>query len=161
MLPILIAALVVIGVMGACPETPLGRTLRRLLVETPARVLARFSARRLIGPALLAGAGVVLVIMFEAEGLRLFAMAAPELVSWAVMFDLTVTLDLVAASLAMAGATRLKPLLARLRMTVRRTTATLRALPRRAARALRTRAIRQPRPTRKDDPEPFASYAFA
>lgn len=161
MLPILIAALVVIGVMGACPETPLGRTLKRWLVETPARVVARFSPRRLVGPALLALAGVVLVVLFEAEGLRLFALAAPELVSWAVMFDITVTLDLVAASLAMAGATRLKPILARLRVTVQRATATLRGLPRRAARALRTRTIKRPGPRRKGDPEPFAGYALA
>lgn len=157
MLPILFTALVLIGVMAAWPDTRLGRGLRHWLIEAPARALARISPRRLIGPALLAGVGAVLFLLFEAEGLRLFAMAAPELVGWAVMFDLTVALDVVAAGLTLAAAARLKPVM----MQVRRVASRLAALPRRAARALRARTIRRPGPRPSDDPEPVFGYAFA
>lgn len=157
MLPILFTALVLIGVMGAWPETRLARSLRRWLIDTPARALSRFSHRRLIGPALLAGVGAVLFLLFEAEGLRLFALAAPELVGWAVMFDLTVALDVVAAGLTLVAAARLKPVM----MQARRVASRLAALPRRAARGLRTRMIRRPGPRRSDDPEPVAAYALA
>lgn len=161
MLPIILTALILVGIMGACPGTQLGQTLRRWLVEAPARALARISPRQLIGPAMLAVAGGVLFVLFEAEGLRLFAMAAPELLGWAVMFDITVTLDLVAASLTVAGVARLRPLIARLGIVAASATAVARALPRRAARALRTRTIRRPGPASKDDAEPLAGYALA
>lgn len=158
---ILLALLALVGIMGAFPDTPVGRELRRWLVETPARALARFSPRRLIGPALLAVIGLMLFLLFEAEGLRLVAMALPEVVGWAVMFDVTVTVDLLAALLVVSGGARLRPVADRLR---RMTTGAVRifsAARRRAARAIRSAAARRPSPSRKDDPEPWAAFSAA
>jgi hypothetical protein len=156
MLPLLFAALLAIGIMGAWPNTSLGRWLRRWLVEAPARALSRITPRRMISTAALAALGAVLFLLFETEGLRLFAMAAPELIGWAALFDLTVALDVVASVLTVAAGARLKPLMARARLAIARITTP----PCRAARALRARITSRPGPRRSDDPEPGFGYAF-
>lgn len=157
MTPILFVLLALIGVMGALPDTQVGRILRRWLVEAPARSLARFSPRRLVGPALLAAIGLFLFLLFEAEGLRLFAMALPEVVAWAVMFDVTVTLDLLAALLVVSGGARLRPVADRLRRMRSGAVRTFSAARRRTARAIRAVASRRPSPSKHDDPEPWAA----
>lgn len=157
MTPLLFLLLGLIGIMGACPDTAAGRTLRRWLVETPARALARLTPRRLIGPTLLAAFGLLLFLLFEAEGLRLFAMALPEVVGWAVMFDVTVTLDLLAALLVVSEGARLRPVAAHLRRMTSGAARTFGVARRRAARAIRA-AARRPSPSRNDDPEPWAAF---
>ena len=150
---ILFAALLLIGAMVLYPDTPAGRVLRRWLVEAPANALSSLRPRRLVGPAVLVVIGAVLFLLFEAEGLRLFAMLLPEAVGWLALFDAALALD-AAALLLLAGGSRVKPVLARLNALARKVLTLPPAVARRAARAIRTAAARRPKTPRRDDPEP-------
>ena len=105
LLLVLLTLLVVLGLTFA-DHGSVGTALRRWLVETPARLLARLSRSQALGLGLVVLLGVVTITLFETEGVRLFSMAAPDMVAWVLMFDVTVVFDMVMlaiASRAIAG----------------------------------------------------------
>ena len=138
---------------------PVGATLRRGLVETPARTLNRLTRGRVVGLILILVLGVAAVALFESEGLRLFSMAAPDLVAWTLMFDVTVIFDLVVltASLRIVAGWR----------GLGRATEAVLGLGRRLRRSVRrsagsrTRRIRRPRPPRAGCEDPDGGFAGA
>jgi hypothetical protein len=143
----------------AFPETPIGKSLNRLLVEAVARRLNRIRPGHLVFAAILIGAIIAMIVLFEWEGVRLVGMAAPEIVTWLGMFDAAVVLDLAAVAIAFAATTRFKAIRDRILAVVGQTVATVRTLARGRSRRDRPTA---PRPTRSHDPDPvgWTGYAF-
>lgn len=151
---ILCAAL---AVMMIFPDTPTGKALRRLLVEAPARTLSRLTPGHLLIALALVGASILVVLLFEAEGVRLLGLAVPEGLAWVAAFDVATFLDVFAAAAMIAAGARLRSLqdLARSARAWTRSLASrvLRA-PHRAGRGRRRRARRPgARPAKGDDGE--------
>lgn len=120
-------------------DTPVGRTLRRVLVEAPARWCGRWSRGDvLLVLCLLAGAALILWLM-EAEGRLFLAMLGPDIVAGAGMLELGTLLDVAVTAIAVFTTLRVQGL--RHWMTAR--------FGRRLPRARRTR--RQGRPAANDD----------
>ena len=99
---LIISGLVVLAlaVMLASPDSAPGRVLRRALVETPARALNRLRRGRIVFFILLAAAGLLLALLFKADGVRLFGLMLPDLMIWFAVFDVGVFID----ALLIAGA---------------------------------------------------------
>ncbi|CAL1690414.1 hypothetical protein MMB232_00537 [Brevundimonas subvibrioides] len=108
MLLVLAGMVVVIGVMRAFPDTEIGRALNRWLVEAPARGLNRLRRGRIAFYALLAMGGVGLVVLFEADGMRLFGFMLPDTLAWFALFDVGVFVDalLIAGTIAATNGIR-------------------------------------------------------
>ncbi|HEX8470822.1 MAG TPA: hypothetical protein VF633_06895 [Brevundimonas sp.] len=143
------------------PETPIARTLHRHLVERVAQGMNRVRLAHIVFGAALTAIGMVFIVVFEGEGLRVFGMMAPEAVSWFAMFDVALFLDVFAMTLALAATTRLKAardqIIAGIRLVPGHIRSALSSGRRRARRDKSTTV----RPKRSDDPDPFgAGYAF-
>ncbi|AAK24732.1 hypothetical protein [Caulobacter vibrioides] len=121
------ALLVIVG----CPETALGKGLRRWLVDWPAKVLAGLTPARLVLLLALLAVSTLVVVLFEVEGAILLGMALPEVAVWFMAFDVAVFIDLFAAIALAANGARLKGLGDRIK-----------ALPRRFGRGLVARVRR-------------------
>ena len=83
----------VIAVLLAFPDTPIGQGLRRWLVEAPARALNRVARGKAAFYLALALLGLLLVLLFEFEGARLFGLLLPDTLIWFAMFDVGVFVD--------------------------------------------------------------------
>ncbi|PHY21173.1 hypothetical protein [Caulobacter sp. BP25] len=144
----------------AFPASSIGRLLRRYLVEFPARRLNEITPGKIALFGLLGGCGVIMFWLFEAEGLRLFGMMAPEIAIWLGMFEVSLFLDALMISIAIATTTRLRDTGLLVRRAFQRGAAWL-------ARRIAPRERRSsPRPPRKQeasgDPEPWGwSPVFA
>lgn len=126
------------AILAAAPDSVVGKALRRGLVEAPARALNRLRSGRVVFLALLASAGVAMVLLFEAEGLRLYGFMLPELLIWFTVFDVGVFIEalLIAGSVLAVNA----PGTAR---------AGVAALRRRVARMIARSSARAPRARRR------------
>ncbi|WP_333592442.1 hypothetical protein [Brevundimonas sp.] len=88
----------------AWTDTAVGRALREALVQRPARKLAAITRGKAVFWTALILAGVLAVVLFEMEGLRLFGMMAPEALTWFMMFDVGVFIDaLIIAAAVISG----------------------------------------------------------
>lgn len=135
-----------------------GAALRRTLVQPPARLLAKLSRGQIIGLMLVLVVMTAASVVFEADGLKLMSMAAPDLIAWVLMFDVTVLFDLAVLAIslrAIAGWRGLTQAAAVLREK------TMPLVRRNAARGRQTRRPRRPRPPRSkaDDAEPGLVFA--
>jgi hypothetical protein len=112
--------------------TPVGRLMRRMLVEWPAAQLARIRRGAVITWALLGVIGLLCFWFLEEDGLRLFTMAMPEIAGWISMFEIGALVDAIAVSMVAVSSLRLGAargwIAARLR-TGRRTTRARRVRP--------------------------------
>lgn len=156
---LLLSVLIILGLTLA-DEGVVGTALRKWLVQTPARFLAGLSRGRALGLGLVALMGVAAVMLFETEGARLFSMAAPDMVAWVLMFDVTVLFDIVVLAVSLRAVAGWRGLIRRRDL--------MQGLPRRLiARIIvarsRGRRVSRPRPprSRSGDPEPEPAYAFA
>lgn len=113
--------------------TPIGRLMRRLLVEWPAARLARIRRGAVITWALLGVIGLLCFWFLEEDGLRLFTMAMPEIAGWISMFEISALVDALAVTVAAASTLRLG--------VVRGWLAARLPLGRRATRARRVRPV--------------------
>ena len=149
--------LIVLG-LTAFDKGEIGEALRRRLVHGPARRLARLSRGQALGLAFVLLLGGLAVALFEAEGLRLFSMAAPELAGWVMLFDVTVVFDMMVLAISLRA-------VAGWRGLARRTDLALGLASRLVSRAAggarsRARRVRRPRPgPGADDVEPDAVFA--
>lgn len=137
-------------VVAFTPDTNLGKALRRVLVDGPARLLN-------------GGPLKVFVALVVVAGLVAFAVGAPELVALIGMADLSVYIELAALSFILSAVTGL-------RTASRSGVAATRRCFGRAARAparlrrrrVRTRRTRKPRrQAANDDGRPFGVWAAA
>jgi hypothetical protein len=155
----LCAALVAIMIF---PRTLVGKALRRLLIELPARTLSRLTPSQIAMGLAVLGVAALVAALYETEGLRLLSLALPEGVAWVVAFDVATVLDLFAAVAMVAAAARLRSL----RDSARAIAAWTRGLVSRALdrsrRAARSRRRRRPtsRPAAPDDSDSWIA-AFA
>ncbi|WP_313552741.1 hypothetical protein [Brevundimonas sp.] len=135
--------LIVLG-LTAADEGPVGTALQRWLVEAPVRLLARLSRGRVLGLGLVVLLGVAAILLFEAEGVRLFSMAAPDMIAWILMFDVTAIFDLVVLAIGLRAVAAWRGLVRQRDMALSRA----RALIGRIRRGARPRSgrIRKPRP---------------
>ena len=83
----------VVAVLVAFPDTEIGLGLNRWLVEAPARALNRVRPGKAAFYAFLAAFGFTLVLLFEADGLRLFGFMLPDTPVWFAVFDVGVFVD--------------------------------------------------------------------
>ncbi len=142
----------VIAVMLAFPHTDIGRGLNRWLVEAPARRLNRIQRGKAAFYALLAAICLVLVILFEAEGMRLFGLLLPDTLVWFVMFDVGVFVDALLITGAILATNGLRAIRARAIALPRQISAILRRGSPRARRTLRPSD--RPTATASDDDRP-------
>ena len=135
--------------LGAC-GTPIGAWLDRALVQTPARMIGRITRGHLLLALALAGVIGLVFLILDHEGLRLMSMAAPEISSFLVTFEVSTWLDVAAAAIVAASTTRVRAVasLAKVRLTglLRR--------PRTRARRSRPATPTTRRPANDDDPAP-------
>ncbi len=149
--------LVVLGLMAMVfaipvlfPDTDIGRTMRRWMVEMPARRLNRVSSGRIAFYAFLAALGLMLVGLFEVEGLRLFGMLLPDTLVWFAMFDVGVFIDALLITGAILASNGLRAARAQVSAAPRQIVAVMKRLTARAGRARRSQVRPRP-PSAKDD----------
>lgn len=90
--------------------TPIGRTLRRVLVEAPARWCNRWSRGEVLLVLGFAAAAIAVVWVMETEGAVLFSMMAPEAIAWASMFEIGTLVDVALTAATVFTALRLQGL---------------------------------------------------
>ena len=149
----LVVLLVAVSAAGVPPD------LRRLLVEGPIRWLDRLGPGRAVFYAILGAAGLALFVLFEIEGLRLFAFLAPELIVWFAIFDVALYADILILGVTVASASRLPAVARELPALVRRVGERL-GRPRARRRAAGSRPPQSPG-DRTQDPEPAAVVYLA
>ena len=154
---LLISVLLIGFGLTACDQGPVGRFLRRRLVETPARLLSNLSRGQLLGLTLVLLLGGAAAFLFEAEGLRLFSMAAPELTTWVMVFDVTVVFDMAVLTLTLQAVARGRDL----NRILRRVIQTVAAYTSAVGRRRRTRRRRKPRAPRPDADDAGPGLVFA
>lgn len=103
-----IIALLIVCLFVAFPTTMVGKALRELLVDKPARWLGRITPGRVAFYVCLAAVGLVFFWLFEAEGVRLFSLMAPDLIVWFTVFDVSVFLDVLLLGIALTANARLR-----------------------------------------------------
>jgi len=145
----------IVAVLLVFPDTGIGRGLNRWLVEAPARTLNRVPRGKAIFYALLAGLGFVLVLLFEAEGMRLFGFLLPDTLVWFAMFDVGVFVDALLITGAILATNGLRAIRAQATALPR---ALLTMVRRRAARARRVLTPSK-RPVRKADDDDRPGWA--
>lgn len=126
-----------VAVLLAFPETGIGRSLNRWLVEAPASALNRVRPGKAAFYALLATLGFTLVLLFEAEGLRLFGFMLPETLVWFAMFDVGVFIDALLIAAAILASNGLRVVRAQAEALSQRMTIGIVRLSRRARRPAR------------------------
>ena len=154
---LLISVLLIGFGLTACDQGPVGRFLRRRLVETPARLLSNLSRGQLLGLTLVLLLGGAAAFLFEAEGLRLFSMTAPELTTWVMVFDVTVVFDMAVLTLTLQAVARGRDL----NRILRRVIQTVAAYTSAVGRRRRTRRRRKPRAPRPDADDAGPGLVFA
>lgn len=144
------ALLLLLLMFCAAGRTPIGQTMRRALVERPAAWLARFTRTQvlLLGASMLFG--VLLFLIMEEEGLRLFAMYLPELIGVVSSIGMTAAVDLLAVTIATATTVRVRAVLGWVQAK----------LPGRSRRAVRARRP-QDGGAANDDDRPAPAWALA
>lgn len=152
MLALAAMTIMVAAITVLFPETGLAKSLNRWLIEAPARWLNRTAVWRVAFWSALIGAGLLMTLLFEAEGMMVYGMMAPEIAAWAVMFDVGVMIDALLITAAVLATNGLKVARMRVQALSGRAVAALR---RTVGRARRTAVVR-PRPMRKpaDDDRP-------
>jgi hypothetical protein len=89
-------------------ETPIGRGLHRVMVETPNRWLASITRGQVLFVILLLIIIVGTIWVFENDGRMLLTMGLPEFMGYAGAIDLSALLDLAAVAVIAAGTVRVK-----------------------------------------------------
>lgn len=147
-----------VAVLLAFPETGIGRSLNRWLVEAPASALNRVRPGKAAFYALLAALGFTLVLLFEAEGLRLFGFMLPETLVWFAMFDVGVFIDALLIAAAILASNGLRVVRAQAEALSQRMTIGIVRLSRRARRP--RRPARPGRKAADDDRPGWAQPAY-
>ncbi len=140
--------------LAAFSTSPLGGLLRRYLVELPAR---RLNAIRPGHVAMLVGLaifGLIMFRLFDAEGLRVFGMMAPEIGVWFSTFELSLIMDALMLGAAIAATARLRDIGLLVRQAVNRLAAWL-GRPFGARQPRTPSRPRRPEGSTADDPDPW------
>lgn len=151
MLGLAVVTMMAAAVMIGVPETPVARSMRHWLIEAPALWLNRRNVWRTLFYVGLAAAGLAMIILFEAEGALLYGAMAPEILTWAVLFDVGVLIDALLITAAVMATNGLRVVRMQARAMAERLVATIR---RTAGRARRGRPAIRPAKKPADDDRP-------
>lgn len=152
-------AIAMIAVILVLPDSGTGRGLRRILVEAPARHLNRLRSGQVAFYAGLGLLGLVMVMAFEAEGLRVFGLILPETLVWFAMFDVAVFIDALLITGAVLATNGLRVVRDRVQTVLGRAPILIRRTAARARRVLRP-ASRPKGRTDDDGPAGLAQPAY-
>ena len=141
-------------VIAIAPDTPIGRTVRRGLVEAPATFFNRVRRGHVLLVLILIAACSALLWLIGEESVRLLGMGAPELASWLALVDAATILDVAASALLVAASVRRDAVRDRLDGAWRRVARRPRSL-----RSPRASRVRTERPADNDDEEPRPARA--
>lgn len=145
--------------LTAFDRSAVGEALRRILVQRPARVLGRLSRGQVVGLLFVALVMIAASVIFEGEGLRLASMAAPDLIGWVMIFDVTILFDLAILAVSLKAVSGWRGL-AHVATVLRRSA--LRSIKGIGARrSRRPRRPRRPRPPRAGSDEAEPGLVFA
>lgn len=115
----------------------------------------------MLGLGLVVLLGVAAILLFEVEGVRLFSMAAPDMIAWVLMFDVTVIFDLVILAISLRAVAGWRGLVRQRDTALSRAGALIGRIRRGAlSRGGRTRKPGAPR-SPSSDGEPDPGFAFA
>ena len=142
------------------PETPTGRSLRRLLVDLPARKLAQVTPGKVIFALLVVLAIAAAIGLARTDGIFLVAQGLPDGIAWFATFDVATYLDVIALAWLLAAMVRLRAAYEGLRALAdqakrlaQRWVTVLRVRGRPGARTRSRRAGgKPPRPPRDEEP---------
>ena len=150
------------------PETPTGRSLRRLLVDLPARKLAQLTPGTVIFGLLVVLAIALAIGLFRTDGIFLVAQGLPEGVAWCATFDVATYLDVIALAWLLAAMVRLRAAYDALRVLADQAkrlaqcwVTQLRVRDRDGARARSRRTDRKCPPPAQDDEPAWPAAAFS
>lgn len=152
MLALALMTMMVAAVVVLFPETSVARSLTHWLIEAPARWLNRTAMWRIAFYFALFGAGIVMTLLFEAEGMIVYGFMAPEVLAWAVMFDVGVMIDALLITAAVLATNGLKVARIQGRMLIDRVVTGVRTRWTTRARTVRQPASRAP--VKSDDDRP-------
>jgi hypothetical protein len=152
MLTLALMTMMVAAVVALFPETRVARSLTRWLIEAPARWLNRTAVWRIAFYSGLIGAGIVMTLLFEAEGMIVYGFMAPEVLAWAVMFDVGVMIDALLIAAAVMATNGLKIARMQGRALIDRVVTGVRTRWTTRARTVRPPASRGPRKSDDDRP---------
>ena len=106
--------------MAMMPNTPLGRSLRRWLVDRPSAMLGRVRRGQVLLAILSLAVICAVVALLREDGAMLVNLAAPEALALASAIDLASLLDAALVAVVALSATRLHDIGGRVRRSVRR-----------------------------------------
>ena len=130
--------------MTVAPATPIARVLGTWMVEKPAAWLARLTRGHIVVTVTAFLVVWAAASWLDGELLGFLGMGTPDMVAWAVTFDIATYADVAAAIVLASSTMRMRGLASRVVNAVRRP----------AARHRRARkGLRPPRPTPSNDDE--------
>jgi hypothetical protein len=142
------------------PQTPVGRVLRRLMVEWPARQLSRLDPDKVLPKltsgrillVLLALIAVAAAVLLARNGALVFlAQGLPEGVAWFAAFDIATYLDVMALAIVLSATVRLRSIYVALKAWVARSALSRLMRHGRGARSRSPRPERGLQPPSNDD----------
>jgi hypothetical protein len=90
------------------PNTPAGKAVRKLLIDGPARQLAKLTPARIVFGIVMMGAIAGLIVFAKTDGLMLIAQTVPEAIFWFATLDVATYLDVVGLLLLMAATIKMR-----------------------------------------------------
>ena len=146
MLACLFTAITCWLVMATAPQTPIGKALRRVLIDKPAARLARFTRGDAAVMVLLMLTAAMVTLVGEGDGIRLLTLTAPDVAIWITTFELSAYVDILMALAAAASSLRVRTFMTRwISVFTRRPTAKAHK------RAIRSRKTRSTNADNDDD----------
>ena len=100
-------------VMATAPRTPIGKALRRVLIDKPAARLARFTRGDAAVMVLLMLTAAMVTLVGEGDGIRLLTLAAPDVAIWITTFEISAYVDILMALAAAASSLRVRGFITR------------------------------------------------
>jgi hypothetical protein len=150
------------------PDTPAGRSLRRLMVDLPARKLAQVTPGHMIFALLIVLAITLAIGLFRTDGIFLVAQGLPEGIAWFATFDVATYLDVIALAWLLSAMVRLRAAYQGLRALADQAKrlaqgwiAMLRIRDRAGARTRSRRTGGKPRPPPPDEEAGWPAFAFS
>lgn len=148
----------IVAVLLGFPQTQIGRGLRRWLIEAPAARLNRIRRGKAVFYGLLAILGLVLLLLFETAGVRLFGFMLPDTLVWFAMFDVGVFVDALLITAAILATNGLRAIRGRATVVSAEVARIARRRVASARRAIR-RHRRQSEKSADDEGQTWAAYS--
>ena len=93
------------------PNTQAGRWLKDLLIDLPARQLAKLTLPRIVCGVIVIAAMASLIAFAKNDGLFVVAQSVPDAIVWFTAFDVATYVDVIGLLLLMAAAVRVRAVL--------------------------------------------------